>query len=114
MTTIAKFDSPEEAYLFLGFLGSREIAATVLDEHMAQLFWHYRAATGGVRVVIHDDADQDAAEAARCEYFAAINARHRCSAKCAAGRLCCWCPGWWVCRCFCGEKPRLASAADMA
>jgi hypothetical protein len=74
MKTIANFDSPEDAYLFLAFLGSREIAAAVLDEYVSQLFWHYRAATGGVRVVIHDEADWEAAEAARSEYFAAINA----------------------------------------
>jgi len=75
MQTIARFDAPEDAYLFRSFLDSRGIQASVLDEHVAQLCWHYRAATGGVRVVIHDEEDVSAAEVARQEYFQTINAQ---------------------------------------
>lgn len=74
MWTIARLDAPEDAYLFKAFLDARGVDATVLDEHVAQLFWHYRAATGGVRVVIHDEDDLSAAEDARQEYFQSINA----------------------------------------
>lgn len=75
MKTIARFDAPEDAYLFRSFLDSRGVDSSVLDEHVAQLFWQYRAATGGVRVVIHDEDDLTAAEEARHEYFATINAK---------------------------------------
>lgn len=75
MQTIARFDAPEDAYLFRAFLDSRGIQASVLDEHVAQLCWHYRAATGGVRVVIHDEEDVPEAEVARQEYFQSINAQ---------------------------------------
>lgn len=69
-----KFAAPEDAYLFKTFVEARGMDATVLDEHVAQLYWHYRAATGGVRVVIHDEDDVPAAEDARQEYFQSINA----------------------------------------
>ena len=75
MKTIARFDAPEDAYLFRAFLDSHGVESSVLDENVAQLFWHYRAATGGVRVVIHDEDDLPAAEEARREYFASINAK---------------------------------------
>jgi hypothetical protein len=75
MKTIARFDAPEDAYLFRAFLDSRGVDSTVLDENMAQMFWYYRTATGGVRVVIHDEDDLPAAEEARREYFEAINAK---------------------------------------
>ena len=72
MKTIATFDSPEEAYLFRSFLDSRGIGSSVLDEYMSQLFWHYRQATGGVRVVLEDESDFEAAGDAGREYFAAL------------------------------------------
>jgi hypothetical protein len=75
MRTLAHFDAPEDAYLFRAFLESRGIGSSVLDEHVAQLFWHYRRATGGVRVVIGDEVDPVEAEAAREEYFSALAAR---------------------------------------
>ena len=75
MKTIARFDAPEDAYLFRAFLDARGVDSSVLDEHVAQLFWHYRAATGGVRVVVHDEDDVPAAEEARREYFETINAK---------------------------------------
>ena len=75
MKTIARFDSPEDAYLFRAFLDSRGVDSSVLDEHVNQLFWQYRAATGGVRVVLHDEDDLPSAEEARQEYFATINAK---------------------------------------
>ena len=74
MITIARFDSPEEAYLFRSFLESRGVESAVLDEHIAQLFWHYRMATGGVRVVIHDEEDLETAVNTRHEYFNSITA----------------------------------------
>jgi hypothetical protein len=69
MRTLARFDAPEDGYLLRSFLASRGIASTVLDEHVAQLFWHYRQATGGVRVVIADDEDWPEAENACREYM---------------------------------------------
>ncbi|HEY8991281.1 MAG TPA: hypothetical protein VIM46_04850 [Luteolibacter sp.] len=74
MQTLARFDAPEDAYLFRAFLESRGIAATVLDEYVAQLFWHYRNAVGGVRVVAGDDEDAAALEAATLEYFRTLRA----------------------------------------
>ena len=75
MNTIAGFDSPEDAYLFRAFLDSRGIATTVLDEYVSQLFWHYRQAVGGTRVVLNDEADLPAARAAYEEYFTNLNAQ---------------------------------------
>ena len=75
MQTIARFDAPEDAYLFRAFLDSRGVESSVLDEHVNQLFWQYRAAMGGVRVVIYDEDDFAAAEEARQEYFETINAK---------------------------------------
>jgi hypothetical protein len=75
MKTIARFDAPEDAYLFRAFLDSRGVDSSVLDENVAHWFWLYRTATGGVRVVIHDEGDLPAAEEVRREYFASINAK---------------------------------------
>lgn len=75
METIARFDSPEDAYLFRSFLASHGIGSTVLDEHVAQLFWHYRYAAGGVRVVLDHEEDLDDALAVGGEYFSALNAK---------------------------------------
>ncbi len=75
METIARFDAPEDAYLFRAFLGSRGISASLLDENFSQLFWVYRFASGGVRVVLDDSEDIADAMEAHGEYFAAINAR---------------------------------------
>jgi hypothetical protein len=61
MTTVATFDSPEEAHLFRAFLGAHDIGAAVLDEHLAQWIWYYIQAIGGVRVVV---AGPDAPRAA--------------------------------------------------
>jgi len=69
MRTLARFDAPEDAYLLRSFLASRGIHSTVLDEHVAQLFWHYRQATGGVRVVIDGEEDWSGAEDACREYM---------------------------------------------
>jgi hypothetical protein len=49
----------------------------VLDEFVAQLFWHYRYATGGVRLVLDDPEDSDEAETACVEYEASLNAAPR-------------------------------------
>jgi hypothetical protein len=70
MRTLARFDAPEDAYLLRSFLASRGIHADVLDEHVAQLFWHYRQATGGVRVMIGDDENGSEAESACREFLA--------------------------------------------
>lgn len=61
MTTITTFDCPEEAHLFRAFLGAHDISAAVLDEHVAQWFWYYVRAIGGVRVVV---AEPDVPQAA--------------------------------------------------
>jgi len=73
MNPIARFDSPEEAYLFRSFLASHGIGVAVLDEYVSQLFWNYRFATGGVRVVLEDEADRDAAEMMKEEYLGALS-----------------------------------------
>lgn len=73
MRMIARFDSPEEAYLFRSFLASRGIGAAILDEYVSQLFWNYRFATGGVRVVLEDDGDYEDAEMMKQEYLAALS-----------------------------------------
>ena len=68
MITIGRFQLPEDAHLFRAFLESQEIPASVLDENVAQLFWHYSDAIGGVRVVV-DDSDAEEAAAAHLEYM---------------------------------------------
>ena len=73
MKTLARFDTPEDAYLFRAYLDSRGISATVLDEHVIQLFWYYSNALGGVRVVLNDDADLAEALEAYQEYVRALN-----------------------------------------
>ncbi|WAC18363.1 hypothetical protein OVA24_14085 [Luteolibacter sp. SL250] len=73
MKPIARFDSPEEAYLFRSFLASRGIGSAVLDEYVSQLFWNYRFATGGVRVVLEDDGDREDAEILKEEYLSALS-----------------------------------------
>ena len=73
MNTIARFDTPEDAYLFRAFLDSRGISTAVLDEHVIQLFWYYSQAIGGVRVVLNDDADLAQALEAYQEYVQALN-----------------------------------------
>jgi len=75
MKALARFDTPEDAYLFRAFLESRGIAATVLDEHLIQLFWYYSNALGGVRVVLNDAADLAAALEAHQEYSRALRAK---------------------------------------
>ncbi len=60
MTTIATFDCSEEAHLFRAFLCAQDIGAVILDENVAQWFWYYTRAIGGVRVVV---AESDAPQA---------------------------------------------------
>ena len=38
------------------------VEASLLDENVSQMFWHYTQALGGVRVVVHEDDWQVAAE----------------------------------------------------
>jgi hypothetical protein len=73
METFASFASPEEAHLFRSFLASRGIGSIVLDENVAQWFWTYRIATGGVRVVLTDECDYDVAEMMKQEYLTALS-----------------------------------------
>lgn len=75
MKTIARFDAPEDAYLMRAFLGSRGVETAVLDEHISQLFWHYRQLTGGTRLVLLNDEDLEEALEISEEYFSAINAQ---------------------------------------
>lgn len=63
MPTIATFPTPEDAHLFRSYLGSQGIDASLNDECFVQLFWYYRNAIGGVRVVV-DDSDVDEARGA--------------------------------------------------
>lgn len=72
MIVAARFDSPEEAYLLRSFLASRGIGVSILDEYVPQLFWHYRYAAGGTRVVLDDPEDVEEAETACREYFEAL------------------------------------------
>lgn len=69
MIVVARFHAPEDAYLFRSFMASRGIGVTVLDEYIAQLFWQYRYASGGTRVVLDDPDDWAEAESAAVEYF---------------------------------------------
>jgi hypothetical protein len=71
MRTIARFQQAEDAYLLRSFLGSRGVEAGVLDEHVAQLFWIYSDAIGGIRVVVADAQANEAVEAYR-EYLDAL------------------------------------------
>jgi hypothetical protein len=71
MITIATFPSPEEAHMFRGFLGSREIEAFVLDENICQIYWLYTNAVGGVRVQVNDE-DEEAAGALYHEYMESL------------------------------------------
>ncbi len=72
METIASFETAETAHLFRTYLESMGIRASLLDEHVVQLFWHYSQAIGGVRVVVHDPDDIPAALEARREFRAAV------------------------------------------
>jgi hypothetical protein len=71
MITIATFTLPEDAHLFRMFLESRDVPAVLLDEHFAQLFWHYSNAIGGVRVAV-EESDAEAAAALHGEYMASL------------------------------------------
>jgi hypothetical protein len=75
MRTIARFDAPEDAYLFRSFLSSRGIETSVLDEYVTQWFWTHRQAFGGTRVVLMDEEDLIPACEAGEEYFAALKAK---------------------------------------
>jgi hypothetical protein len=76
MITIARFQVPEDAHLFRAYLESRGISATVFDEHVVQLFWHYSNAIGGVRVVVPEEEVPEATAAHR-EYLEALNSAPR-------------------------------------
>ncbi|MGJ8635090.1 MAG: hypothetical protein ACSHX7_14335 [Luteolibacter sp.] len=62
METVATFSKGEDAYLFRSFLESEGIAAHVFDEYVAQNYWLYTNAVGGIRVAVDVE---DAAEAER-------------------------------------------------
>lgn len=72
METFARFDSPEDAYLFRSFMASRGIGVSILDEHVPQWFWLYRNACGGTRVVLDDESEKEEAETVAKQYFAAL------------------------------------------
>jgi hypothetical protein len=72
METVAKFVKGEDAYLFRSFLNSEGIEAHVFDEYIAQLFWHYTQAIGGVRVAVADE-DYDEARKLFTEYSGKLN-----------------------------------------
>ena len=71
MNTIARFQVPEEAYLFCSYLDSHEIEAHVFDEHVVQMVWYYSDAIGGVRVVVPEE-EEERATALLAEYREAM------------------------------------------
>ncbi len=71
MITIATFPLSEDAHLFRTFLESRGIEGFLLDENIAQLFWHYSYAIGGVRLVVAEEDEDDATNTYH-EYMSAL------------------------------------------
>ncbi|GAB4372899.1 MAG: hypothetical protein Kow0062_09590 [Acidobacteriota bacterium] len=53
LTTIARFVSPQDAFLVAGFLDSHGIPVVVLDSQTVSIHWLYSNAIGGVRVQVH-------------------------------------------------------------
>lgn len=72
MHTIARFQFPENAWLFQSFLRDQEIDAFVFDEHLIQCQWTLSDAIGGVRVVVPRHDIEDAVRLWR-EYHDRIN-----------------------------------------
>lgn len=72
MKTIARFQYPENAWLFQSFLRDQEIDAYVFDEHVIQWQWTLSDAIGGVRVVV-PPRDVDEAVQLWREYQERIN-----------------------------------------
>lgn len=72
MHTIARFQYPENAWLFQSFLRDRDIDAYVFDEYVAQWQWTLSDAIGGVRVVVPWRDVEEACELWR-GYHDAIN-----------------------------------------
>ncbi|MBC8127099.1 MAG: DUF2007 domain-containing protein [Gloeobacteraceae cyanobacterium ES-bin-144] len=73
MITIASFTQVEDAHLLRAYLESRGIEAFVYDEYIAQLFWCYSNAIGGVRVVVAEE-DEDQAKSEYLGYMEALRA----------------------------------------
>jgi hypothetical protein len=71
MQTVATFTTPEDAHLFRTFLESNGIEGFLLDEHFAQLFWHYSNAIGGVRLVVEDE-DLESASTIHQDYMRSL------------------------------------------
>lgn len=72
MHTIARFQFPENAWLFQSFLRDRNIEAHVFDEHLVQIQWTLSDAIGGVRVVVPSHNCEEAVELWR-QYHDRIN-----------------------------------------
>ncbi len=72
MHTIARFQYPENAWLFQSFLRDRDLDAYVFDEHVVQVQWTLSDAIGGVRVVVPWRDVEEACEL-WLEYHEAIN-----------------------------------------
>lgn len=62
MTTVATFTTPEDAHLFRAFLGAHEIEGFLHDEYLVQLYWCYSNTIGGVRLVVQNDDEEEAAQ----------------------------------------------------
>lgn len=73
MTTLARFQIPEEAHLVRVYLADLGIESAVLDEHTIQWFWHLSNALGGVRLSVADEDLEEATEL-YAEYLAARKA----------------------------------------
>lgn len=54
MITIARFSKPEDAHLLRMRLGAEGVRAFLQDEYIAQIYWLYSNAIGGVRVQIFE------------------------------------------------------------
>ncbi len=76
MITIARFQAPEEAHLFSGYLEANEIPAHVFDEHTVQVAWYFSNAIGGVRVVV-DEGNAEEAKHLSQDYFECLLAEPR-------------------------------------
>lgn len=70
MTTLARFQVPEEAHLVRVYLEGMGIESFVLDEHVIQWFWHLSNALGGVRLSVSEE-DLEEAETAYAGYLEA-------------------------------------------
>lgn len=68
LTTLARFEKPEEAHLARMKLGAAGIEAFVFDENVIQVYWFYSNLIGGVRLQVHEEDVPAALEALALEF----------------------------------------------